>query len=166
MEQRVLKRRKEDGEKRQEYPEGAYTYLSDRLKELKSLIRTMDKDMLLLYNAVDRAASGVDCFVLIYDRLGEIDDVLDKMWENANNGSKVAIEAKKRRVQVRKDRDRGHKSDNFRRYPDDPAWRSSKEYQCPLCQGILLKGPMAEEWYCTYCARMIHEPERIDARND
>lgn len=161
MEQRVLKKRSEHTEKRQAFPEGAYAYLSDRLRELKSLIRAMDKDMLLLYNAVDRAANGVDCFVLIYDRLGEIDDVLDKMWENASNGSKVAIESKRRRVQVRKDRERGHKSENFKIYPEDPAWRSSKIYQCPLCQETLLKGPLVDEYYCTYCARMIHEPKSI-----
>lgn len=162
MEQRTPKKRKENVEKRQEYPEGAYVYLSERFKELKSLVRRMDKDVALLYSAIDRAANGVDCFVLIYERMESLESALDEVWDNASKGSKVSIESKKRRAQVRKDRERGHKSDNFKIYPDDPAWRASKEYRCPLCQETLLKGPIAGEWYCTYCARMVHEPNHVE----
>lgn len=49
---------------------------------------------------------------------------------------------------------------NAKVYPDEPAWKPSKELCCPACGDFLVVGPAPGDLYCPYCRRLVGSAER------
>lgn len=129
-----------------------------RTQAAKRTFRRMDTAMEELRACMEGWATGKDMALRNGAALTDMAELMDEMWKEISEADHYIGR------HIDSDRPHSFAADEILRstkvYPDEPAWKPSKELCCPVCGDFLVVGPAPGDLYCPYCRRLVGSSER------
>jgi hypothetical protein len=129
-----------------------------RTQAAKRTFRRMDAAMDELRACVEGWTTGKDMALRNGEALTDMADLMDELWKEVSEADFYLGQ------HIDNDRPHSLAADEAMRiskvYPDEPAWKPSKDLCCPACGDLLVVGPAPGDLYCPYCRRLVGSSER------